>query len=292
MGLNWKRISAAVVASAVAVLLSGCLVSAGKFASELALMKDGSFSYSYDGEIQMMALSELAKLGNQAEDGFTAMTCYDDESFEERECSAEELAQQRADWNAGAAERAEKQARDIETAKALLGGIDPSSPEAGREIAERLVRQHGWNKVEYLGNGLFNVEYAVTGRMTHDFAFPVMERLPMGNAFVSVIVRDGNQVRIDAPGFVTQDPSNPMRGMMAGMAGLANMEQQQDGEGGAAEAARLVLRQGRFTIVTDGAILANNTDEGPAAHARGKALAWTVNAQSQQAPMALIDLSR
>lgn len=291
MTQRMKRIAAALAAGIGAVLLSGCLLTAGKFASELALMKDGSFSYSYDGEIQMLALSELASMGQHDETEFTPMTCYDDESFEERECSAEELAGQRADWDAGAAERAEKKKRDIETAKALLGGIDPSSPEAGREIAERLVRQHGWHRVEYLGNGLFDVEFAVTGRMTHDFAFPVMERLPMGNAFVSAIVRDDNQIRVDAPGFVMQDPSNPMRGMMAGMAGLANMEQQ-DGDEASTSAARLVLPQGTFTIVTDGNILANNTDEGPSTDPRGKLLTWKVDAQSQQAPMALIDLSR
>lgn len=294
MGPSWKRIAAASLAAAGALLLTGCLVTPGKFASQLTLMKDGSFGFTYDGEIQMLALSEMAKMAQQAEEQFFAQSCYDEETFEERECTADELAQQKADWEAGAAERAEKAVRDIEMAKAMLGGIDPSSPEAGREIAERLQRQHGWNKVAYLGNGLFAVEFAIEGRATHDFAFPVMERLAMDSRFVTAILRDGDQVRVDAPGFVVQNAADPMRGMMAGMMGLGQMEKQQTDESADSTAAapRVVLPQGTFVIVTDGAILANNTDEGPAAHARGKQLVWSVDAQSQQAPMALIGLSR
>lgn len=287
-----KRIAAAVLAGASAMLLSGCLLTAGKFQSELALMKDGSFSYSYDGEIQMLALSELASLGQHAEEQFVTIGCYDEETFEERDCTPEELAQQKADWDAGAAERAEKAKKDAEMAKALLGGVDPSSPEAGREFADRLERQHGWNKVAYLGNGLFDVEFAISGRMTHDFAFPLIERVALGNFFVTTVVRDGDQVRVDAPGFLVQDQSNPMRAAMLGMAGIAGAGKEESEDIAEVVSPRIVLPQGTFSIVTDGDILANNTDEGPAAHARGKQLVWSVDAQSQQAPMALIGLSR
>ena len=43
-----------------------------------------------------------------------------------------------------------------------------------------------------------------------------------------------------------------------------------------------------FTIVTDGRILANNTDEGPVAHSRGEALVWEISPRTEQAPTALI----
>lgn len=42
--------------------------------------------------------------------------------------------------------------------------------------------------------------------------------------------------------------------------------------------------------MTDGEILANNTDEGPAAVAGGRALEWDVTRRTQSPPMALIKL--
>ena len=54
------------------------------------------------------------------------------------------------------------------------------------------------------------------------------------------------------------------------------------------EAPRIVVPQGTFTIVTDGRILANNTDEGPKPHARGQSLSWTVGPSTQQPPTALV----
>jgi hypothetical protein len=47
---------------------------------------------------------------------------------------------------------------------------------------------------------------------------------------------------------------------------------------------------GTFRIVTDGRILANNTDEGPTQGPGGQILEWRVNARTEAAPMALIQL--
>lgn len=274
------KIRAAALAGASALMLSGCLLSPGKFTSELHLMKDGSFSYSYDGEVQMLALSKLAEMANKSENEFKA-ECWDDD-FEDRECTAAETAEQKKEWEANAAARKEKDAKEAEQMKAFLGGIDPSNPEAARELAERLQRQRGWESVEYKGDGLFDVDFRIAGQLSHDFAFPTIEKLPMANMFVSVNLRDGKQVRVDAPGFAAQGGGNPMQGMMSGMMGLAAMSE----EGG--EAPKLVLPEGTFSIVTDGRILANNTDEGPQANAHGQALVWNISARTEQAPTALI----
>lgn len=52
---------------------------------------------------------------------------------------------------------------------------------------------------------------------------------------------------------------------------------------------------GVLTIVTDGEILANNTDEGPTAVPNGmanaRALVWKVNARTREAPTALIRIT-
>ena len=276
-----RPVRAAALAASSSLALTGCLLSPGAFTSELQLMKDGSFSYSYDGEIQMLALSKLAEMGNEAEE-FEAV-CYDDE-FEERDCTLAEVNEQRAEWDAEASERAAEKRKEAEEMKAFLGGIDPSNPEAAQELAAKLQRQRGWEHVTYMGDGLFDVDFRVSGRMTHDFAFPVIEKMPMGNMFVTVVLRDGDQVRVDAPGFAAQGGGNPMQGMMAGMAGLAQMSEENEGQ----EPGKVVVPEGTFTIVTDGRILANNTDEGPQQNARGQALVWNISPRTEQAPTALI----
>jgi hypothetical protein len=48
--------------------------------------------------------------------------------------------------------------------------------------------------------------------------------------------------------------------------------------------------QGRFTIVTDGEILTNNSEDGAAPHAIGRQLHWDVNSSSSKIPEALIRL--
>ena len=276
------KIRAAGFAAASSLALTGCLLSPGAFTSELHVLKDGSFSYSYDGEIQMLALSKLAAMANDAENTFEA-ECWDEE-FEERECTLAEVNEQRAEWDATASQRAAKQREEAEQMKAFLGGIDPSNPEAAQELAQRLERQRGWEQVTYRGDGLFDVDFRVSGTLSHDFAFPVIEKMPVGNMFVTVVLRDGNQLRVDAPGFAAQGGGNPMQGMMAGMAGLMQMSEQKEGE----EPGKVVLPEGTFTIVTDGRILANNTDEGPQGHAGGQSLVWNISARTEQAPTALI----
>ena len=48
--------------------------------------------------------------------------------------------------------------------------------------------------------------------------------------------------------------------------------------------------EGTFRVVTEGQILANNTDEGPRSSPDGQVLEWKVNQRTETAPMALIQL--
>lgn len=284
--LSPRHLARAAFAAALSVLLTGCLLSPGKFTSDLTLMKDGTFSYAYKGEIQMLAFSKLAEMGAKAEDEFEAEDCYDEDTYEDRECTAGEIAEQKAEWEASAEERRAKKAKQAEQMKAFLGGIDPSSPEAAQELADRLSRQRGWNSVTHRGDGLFDVDFAISGTLSHDFAFPTIERMPMGNSFVTVILRDDGKVRVDATGFAAQGAGNPWQGMMSGMMGIAQME---SGEGSPdGKMPKLVVPEGSFTLRTDGEILANNTDEGPVSHATGQALTWQIGPGMKQAPTALI----
>ncbi len=57
------------------------LVSPGKFTAALDLRKDGSFSYSYKGEIYLLGLSKLAEMGAKDDDTFKPAACYKDTNF-------------------------------------------------------------------------------------------------------------------------------------------------------------------------------------------------------------------
>lgn len=276
-------IRAGILLAASSLTLSGCLLSPGQFTSELHLLKDGSFTYTYDGEIQMLALSKLAAMDSEAEQEFFAY-CTDEETYEERECTAEEVTSQKAEWDAAAASREEDRQQEIEEMKALFGGIDPTDPEAAQELAGKLERQRGWEKVEYRGDGLFDVDFRISGALSHDFAFPMIEKVPMTNVFVAVYLRDQGQIRVDAPGFATSSGGMPMLGMVGGFSGLARMEEVKK----SGESSQLVSPNGTFTIVTDGRILANNTDEGPTTRSGKQALTWAITPRTQAAPSALI----
>jgi hypothetical protein len=285
-----RRFGAAVLAACTAILLAGCLLSPGKFVSTLTLKKGGAFTYSYDGEIHLLALSKLAQMGQAAgAEEYVEEPCYDDETFEERECTGEEKAAARKTWEEGAAQRKEQKEQEAAAMRAMLGGIDPADPAAADELAARLRRQVGWKRVDYKGDGLFDVSFALSGTLGHDFLFPTFEGFPMSNFFVLVNRREGGAVRVDAPGFAPQGNGNPFQSMMGGMmAGAAAARP--DGEGVGEQMPHLPTLDGTFTIVTDGDILANNTDEGPTAGANGKTLTWRVNVRTKQAPTALISL--
>ena len=48
--------------------------------------------------------------------------------------------------------------------------------------------------------------------------------------------------------------------------------------------------QGRFTVITDGEILTNNSEDGASPHAVGRQLHWDVGAASNKIPETLIRL--
>ena len=285
---RWKAAASAAVALAGALALSACIVSPGKFDSAFDLRRDGTFTFRYDGQIYLLALGRLAEMSAeaQANEEFVGAPCYGDEDFEERPCTEAEIAEQREQWEQQAESRKQQAEREAAQMKQLLGGIDPSNPEAAEELAARLRRQEGWTKVEYRGDGLFDVEFSIDSRIGHDFTFPTIERFPMSNSFVVANLREGDSVRIEAPGFAPMASGNPFQSMMAGMATTFRAA----GEDAAAPPS-LPEIDGTFRIVTDGRILANNPDEGPALGAGGdQVLEWKINARTQSPPMALVQL--
>ena len=273
---RWRLAAAGALAVVASLALSACIISPGTFEATLNLRRDGRFTFSYNGQIYLLALSKLTEMGQTAEgnEDFVATPCWDDD-FNERECTEAEIAEQRETWEAGAEERKARAEREAESMRQLFGGIDPADPAAAEELAERLRRQEGWKRVEYRGDGLFEVEFSISSTMGHDFVFPTFERFPMVNSFVLANARQGGTVRVEAPGFAAQSGGSSFPGMMAGAENPLGQIPEMDGT---------------FRIVTDGQILANNTDEGPQATPEGQMLEWRVNKRTAAPPMALIQL--
>jgi len=286
-----KRAIGGIAAGALVFTLSACLLSPGKFVSDLDVRKSGDFNFSYNGELVFLPLAEKPKPASV----FEAQPCYqyleaqeydeqsDPEAFqsdgyEERACDAEELAEQRAQWDEQEASRVSQEKSQAASSKAMFGGIDPTDPKAAEELGNRLRRQAGWTKVEYRGSGVYDVEFATSGNLDRDFVFPTLERFPLANALIQVSRHNDGTVRIDAPGF------GPAPGPM-GMGGMP------PAGGGGSKGGDTPAMDGSFSIKTDAEILANNTDEGPAADPAGQRLNWKVSSSSPSAPTALLRLS-
>ncbi|MXP46929.1 hypothetical protein GRI43_05940 [Altererythrobacter luteolus] len=290
-----KRNGAVSLLLALSMMLTGCFVTPGQFDSTLTLNRDESFSFSYEGEIFFLGLSQLAMMGSNSEETYEADGCFDEDTYEDRECTAAEIAEQEAEWQAGAEERRLKREQEAKQMAQMMGGIDPTDPEAGNELAQKLARQRGWESVEYAGDGLFNVRYAVSGRLTHDLTFPILEGVPVPSPFVQVILRDEGKVRVNAPGFTASEGNNPMSGlMMGGMAGgmAAAMSEGANAEESGGAMPGVPMMDGTFRIITNGSILANNTDEGPVGGVSAQTLTWNVSLKTAAAPTALIHLAQ
>jgi len=290
-----KRIGAAVVVTALAVMLSACLLSPGKFTSSLDMRSGGQFSFTYKGEIYLLALSKLGELGAASSKTetkvFAPLPCYDDDA-KERKCTAAEAADQKKEWQDEQKAAADKSKKDADMAKTFLGGIDPSDPKAAEELAARLRRQAGFRTVVYKGDGLFDVDFAITGQLDHDFVFPTIERFTMANAFVQLSRRSDGTVRVDAPGFAPSAGGSPFTQLMQmGAAMGASEAAGKEGKEGAKDSPpKFPVPDGQFTLTTNGTILANNTDEGPQTDPQGQRLTWQVNTRAAAAPMALVRL--
>ena len=94
--------------------------------------------------------------------------------------------------------------------------------------------------------------------------------------FITIRRRNDGSVTVVAPSFT--GATGPF-GARAKMMGLPDKS---DGPKSRAE--------GRFTIITDGEILTNNSEDGPAAHPAGRQVHWDVGPGSTKIPEMLVRL--
>jgi hypothetical protein len=373
--MKLKHYAAIGLAIVAPMSLSGCLLLPGEFNSEMTILKSGEFSFSYQGEIQLVGLANLlnnelegeelgatefiatcygevpdekskaeeekdkkkekakekAKAEKAATDaalatitgqqGGTAASrtsqedftlaqasneeeatgdtadaaaaadaaveatgdAYEEEDFEERDCTASEIADQKKEWD----EQQARKKREKEQAKKmfamLLGGVDPEDPKTIERFTKEVERLAAWNKVTHKGNGVFMIDYSTRGRLADDFAFPVIPRYALGNPMIHISRWDNGRVRIEAPTF-HNDPDMSMLalmgagGMMPGM-GMKNKDVEP------------LAVKGSFVIKTDAAIMANNTEEGPTETGGLLVMTWEIGPRTFGPPMALLKLN-
>ena len=279
-----KLINSIALAAAGSLLLTGCLWSPGKFASNLDIRADGTFTLDYKGEV-LFQMPDDAK-ATPWDDGFASCTeegganlmSEGGDAGESRDCTAAELAELKKRHEKAEDERlAAKQKEQEETGKVFgMPGLDDAS---ARKFAAKLSKYAGWKSVTYRGKGIYDVDYSMSGTLTQDYVFPIMPDTDLVLPFVAIRKRSDGSIHVTAPALTGGQGPFAARAMMMGL------DKGQGSDGG-----EQMKAEGRFTITTDGEILTNNTENGPTAHARGKALTWDVSPGSTKMPEALIRL--
>jgi hypothetical protein len=207
----------------------------------------------------------------------------EDSEFEERECTASEIAEQKKEYDERQARRAKEKEQQKKMFAMLLGGVDPEDPKTIDRFTKEVERLAAWNKVTHKGNGVFTIDYSTKGRLADDFAFPVIPRYALGNPMIHITRWDNGRVRIEAPTF-HNDPDMSMLalmgagGMMPGM-GMKNKDVEP------------LEVKGSFVIKTDATIAANNTEEGPSESGGLQVLTWVIGPRTYGPPMALLKLN-
>jgi hypothetical protein len=274
---RWTKILLAIAAP---LMLAGCLWSPGKFQSNLDIRRDGSFALDYKGEILFQMPQDDATpeawsddKAHCTKDGGANLAIADGET---RPCTADEIATLKRMFEAKEAERiAAKRKENEEMARTFgLPGTDDAS---NRRFAATLMKYAGWRSVAYKGNGVYDVDYSVRGRLDQDFAFPLMPDSDLMLPFIAIRRRADGSVQVNSPAFAGGE------GPFAARASLMGLSRKAGGD-------EPLRADGTFTITTDGEILTNNSADGPAAHARGRALTWQVSPSTTKTPEALIRL--
>ena len=290
---------------AAPLLLTGCLWGPGKFTSDLALRRDGSFVLDYRGEIVVQIpkdeLSPKPWTDSQA-------YCYVGRSPGEsstmpiviappappppkppsvgqtlppglavpkrRTCTPAEIARQREAFEKNEASSAERKRAEAQNMAKMFGlpGLDD---ESSRAFAAKLTKYAGWRSVTYRGNGVFDVDYHFVGSAKQDFVFPMLPDNDFLIPFVAIRRRADGSVLVTAPEFV--GGAGPLGTRAAGLPGSTR-------------GMPISRAQGRFTVSTDGEILTNNSEDGPAPSPIGRSVHWDVSAASNKIPETLIRL--
>ncbi len=195
-----------------------------------------------------------------------------------RPCTKAEIAAQKKDWEDSRKAAVEKRKKDAAQFGAIFG-YTPGDDAANRKLATTIMGYEGWKSVVYKGDGVFDVDYAITARLDHDYVFPLIPKADIIVPFVSIKRQRDGSARVSAPALI----GGGMRALASRMKGLG-------AAGGVSEVPASAKTKGIFTITTDGDVLTNNTDDGPTRTSTGRQLMWDIGPDSEKVPEALVRL--
>lgn len=187
-----RALKAFALAIAAPLILTGCLLSPGKFTSTMTINADRTFTFAYKGEVIRIDPSSAMKgIGDKpspaGDDDGTAPT------------EAKPAVYQAAVKKKPNAKQPDPQAED---------------DVKNREIAAALSKEAGYRSVKYIGKNIFLIDYQISGTLTHNFAYPFNSDAEAVFPFIVIELRQGGLVRIKAPGFADNSSSNTgMNGM-------------------------------------------------------------------------------
>src|SRR6185369_2896926 len=184
-----------------------------------------------------------------------------------RACTTAEIDEQKNAY--------EKKRKDSEQMAKMFGlpGLDDAS---NRAFAAKLSKYAGWRSVTYRGKGVYDVDYHMEGKATQDFLFPALPDNDLIIPFIAIRRRADGSVLVTAPALTGG------AGPLAARAGSAATSKTSEGF--------LSRADGRFTVITNGEILTNNSEDGAAPHAVGRQVHWDVGPGSNKIPETLIRL--
>lgn len=146
-----------------------------------------------------------------------------------------------------------------------------------RAIAAKLSKEAGYRKVAYLGDGVFMIDYAVSGRLDHAFVWPFNIDAEVILPFIAIELRQDGVVRVKAPAF-----GNEGTGASPGISGMPGAESMQG-------PSRL---DGVFTLDTDAEIVSQNNEDGVKIAGARKTMVWQATPALKSAPTAVLRLAR
>jgi hypothetical protein len=245
------RMMRVAVALLAALALSSCVLAPGKFTSKLVVNADRTFSYTYTGQVIALDMDNAMKgLGDVSPDdddkddnsGTTPSSTNDDSP------ALQPIALQD-----------KKNGKDDAQTKAAADAKN-------RAIAEALTKETGFRKVIYQGDGVFDVDYAISGTLDHAFIWPFNVDAEAVFPFIAVELRANGTVRMKAPGFGSDDSSKSMP----------------DADHAASK------MDGVFTLDTDAEIVSQNSEDGASKAGGRQVVTWKATPTSKTAPMAVL----
>jgi hypothetical protein len=263
--MHWVR--PLIAALLVPLALTGCLFIPGKFESTLDIRADRSFTFTYKGEVQALDIKRLTS---------KAMTA----ALADKKKAASEP-------DAGGGEDDGLPGTTPTMPDILLTPDEKAERDAEfRELAAQVAKEAGYRSIEYRGEGRFYVDYAISGTLTHGFAFPYNQDAQMLAPFVVIELRGKDVARIKAPGFARQDAS-----AMSSMGALGAMSAgMSDGMSKAMLGFDPGAIDGSFTLTTDAEIVSQNNEDGAKAAGARRTVRWKVNSRTKEAPAASLRL--